>query len=366
MTKLKVQASDTAAAMDEIYAKLGPDALILSTTKQNGKVVMEATTDTSGTRVSSREFQDVFAGKMIDKPENSEKFLGAKKGGHQTSLADLREDIRRMSHLVEGLIITDDNGINNGLRNNPAIRLRSMGFTPRIVSELRESFVAADNHTGLQNFFSSMAAKLAHPNPEKILDSEVIFVVGPSGSGRTTIAGKIIGLIRDQKINQRIMLAKMQDSSKNDRELQTLSRLLNVPYCSFSADTPLSAFTNLTDAETLVVDVNGSDSITLKTIEALDKEIGQKKLSVILTIPGSTSSSMISLLAGQYKRITPIVALTKLDECEATPTELSCFAQHGTKIGILSGTNSLVDNVMFASEHILLEYLQETYSEAAN
>ena len=42
MSKLTVQAMDSAAAMDEIVSKLGPDAVILSTTKMNGKVVMEA------------------------------------------------------------------------------------------------------------------------------------------------------------------------------------------------------------------------------------------------------------------------------------------------------------------------------------
>ena len=33
MSKLTVQAMDSAAAMDEIVSKLGPDAVILSTTK---------------------------------------------------------------------------------------------------------------------------------------------------------------------------------------------------------------------------------------------------------------------------------------------------------------------------------------------
>ena len=46
MSKLTVQAMDSAAAMEEIVNKLGPDAVILSTTKLNGKVVMEAASGT--------------------------------------------------------------------------------------------------------------------------------------------------------------------------------------------------------------------------------------------------------------------------------------------------------------------------------
>ena len=58
MTTLTIQAADTASAMDEIAERLGKDALILSTTKKDGKVVMQATNGTdlplqSPTRASS-------------------------------------------------------------------------------------------------------------------------------------------------------------------------------------------------------------------------------------------------------------------------------------------------------------------------
>ena len=43
MTTLTIQAADTASAMDEIAERLGEDALILSTTKKDGKVIMRAT-----------------------------------------------------------------------------------------------------------------------------------------------------------------------------------------------------------------------------------------------------------------------------------------------------------------------------------
>ena len=45
MTTLTVQAEDTATAMDQIADQLGPDALILSTTKRDGKIIMRASND---------------------------------------------------------------------------------------------------------------------------------------------------------------------------------------------------------------------------------------------------------------------------------------------------------------------------------
>jgi len=45
MPTITVQAADSATAMDEIWEKLGPDAMIISTSKRNGRIVMEATTE---------------------------------------------------------------------------------------------------------------------------------------------------------------------------------------------------------------------------------------------------------------------------------------------------------------------------------
>ncbi|MEK9759609.1 MAG: hypothetical protein VW472_01090 [Candidatus Puniceispirillum sp.] len=49
MPTLTVQANDTATAMEEIWDKLGPDAMIVSTKKRQGRVFMEATTEVANT-----------------------------------------------------------------------------------------------------------------------------------------------------------------------------------------------------------------------------------------------------------------------------------------------------------------------------
>ena len=66
MSKITVQAMDSAAAMDEIVSKLGPDAVILSTTKLNGKVVMEAASGTVPNPILNK---DEFIGFIIGNPD---------------------------------------------------------------------------------------------------------------------------------------------------------------------------------------------------------------------------------------------------------------------------------------------------------
>ena len=45
MVEIKVQASDSATAMEEVEKRLGSDALIVSTTKVDGKIEIIATND---------------------------------------------------------------------------------------------------------------------------------------------------------------------------------------------------------------------------------------------------------------------------------------------------------------------------------
>ena len=67
MTTLTVQAEDTATAMDQIADQLGPDALILSTTKRDGKIIMRASNESAGATgkktdsTSFPEFNSMFA-----------------------------------------------------------------------------------------------------------------------------------------------------------------------------------------------------------------------------------------------------------------------------------------------------------------
>ena len=60
-----------------------------------------------------------------------------------------------------------------------------------------------------------------------------------------------------------------------------------------------------------------------------------------------------------YEKVEPLVALTKLDECELSPIELSALVSAKAQIALLTGTKSLVGAIAIASEAILSQYLKE-------
>ena len=67
MTTYKFLASDSASAMEEVVKKLGPDALIIATTKKGNKVEIEATNNVSSqqkARDNKGNFSDVLHSKI--------------------------------------------------------------------------------------------------------------------------------------------------------------------------------------------------------------------------------------------------------------------------------------------------------------
>jgi flagellar biosynthesis protein FlhF len=97
-------------------------------------------------------------------------------------------------------------------------------------------------------------------------------------------------------------------------------------------------------------------------IAEIKAHVGTKDIGIIATIPGSTSRAMIELTMQRFADLAPMIALTKLDECETTANEFSAYVEQGARISILSGTKSVIGASIFASENILLQYLKENFS----
>ncbi|MGB1863763.1 MAG: hypothetical protein ACPHOL_05585, partial [Candidatus Puniceispirillum sp.] len=129
--------------------------------------------------------------------------------------------------------------------------------------------------------------------------------------------------------------------------------------------TPVEDFNKMTDYDFMVVDVASDRADAVEKVHSIQSHLGTSEVGTLLAIPGSTSHSMISTTIRRFNGINPLVVLTKLDECETKPAEFSALAENNIKIALLSGTKSVIDPAVFASENILLQYLQENFSYAS-
>jgi flagellar biosynthesis protein FlhF len=367
MPTITVQAADSATAMDEIWEKLGPDAMIISTSKRNGRIVMEATTESvKPTMAPSVEagFSDIFKGQMLAKPEVTAK-AGASAQIPATGAADiagLRRDITKMQNMLSGLVLTDLDGVNPSLSASTRLELQRAGFSAETLDLFRARYAGLTYDDGCDAFLGGMAERLAHPQAEALLSKNLIFVVGATGTGRTTMVAKLTAMLREAHPKKEIIAASLhgQNSSINS-SLQGFGRLLNVPICTLSPETPVDDFSKMTDYDIMVIDVTATPDEATQKIAEIKAHVGSKDIGIIATIPGSTSRAMIELTIKRFADLAPMIALTKLDECETTATEFSAYVEQGAHISILSGTKSVIGASIFASENILLQYLKENF-----
>ena len=97
----------------------------------------------------------------------------------------------------------------------------------------------------------------------------------------------------------------------------------------------------------------------MSAFEKAKEAVGIRRVQVMLALSGGSSESLIDRLLCQYGDLEPIIALTKLDECETAPQEFSKIAEKNAKIGLFTGTNSILNALATASEDVLAQYLKE-------
>ena len=372
MPNVTVTAADTATAMDEIWDRLGPDAMIVSTKKQQGKIVMEATTEATAKPIepaltSTAGFGTLFTNQMIGKSPSSDRDTAqpAESMAYRNELGGVRRDLAALHDMLAGMVLTDLNGINPALAPSTRLTLQRAGFSQKILQDLQTHYAGYSYSEGCERFLQALASQLVHPASATILQKRLIFVVGASGTGRTTMVAKIAAMLRDQNPSKEIVLASLngQNGTAN-HQLQSFGRLLNLPKVMLGLSTPVEDFDKMTDYDFMVVDVASDNSDAVEKVRSIQLHLGATEVGMLLAIPGSTSNSMINATIERFQAINPLVALTKLDECETKPAEFSALAENKTKIVLFSGTKSVIDPAVFASENILLQYLRENFSHA--
>ena len=388
MTTLTVQATDTASAMDEISERLGKDALILSTTKKDGKVIMQATNGAdlpspSPTRAAS-DFSHMYnAGISSSLPGKPRVSVNAPENASVTSsqthaaesvqrammqaLGLIADRIDQLDRKLSGMMLTGPDGINAGLQDSTPVQLSRAGYSQNIILRLHSAFAGLNYDEGVISFLDCLAEDLADLKSASLLQKRVIFVVGATGSGRTTLASKLAASLKDSHPGKEVALASLSATlNETDTKLRSYARLLNIPVSQITQDMPDQQFGKMTDFDMMVVDVTLPAEDAVARVNKLKQYLGDQDTSVVLSLPGGSSAKMIAVTVDQFATLTPTIGLTKLDECETTPAEFSALAESGTQISLLSGTKSVVGAVAFASAKILAQYLKENFQTNAS
>ena len=393
MTQHKVISEDSLSAMDEISKVLGKDAVILKTTKVNGKIEILASNNIEDIASSNAKkivkqksnFSHLFSNHNLEQKIQNRKvnnILDEKKLNQnehlenvvQTNIEDLNAkyvDVKMFSQfttkiekLLKNMVVSDIDELYRSNNKSLTIELLKKGFSKNIISEFQEQNLNKEDIDVELLFYHYLAKKLVLPYKDQIVDSEIIFINGPSGSGKTTLCSKIASHILDNKFvaneKDKLSIVNFAPKSSNNSELVNFGRLLNLNVSSISSIEDIIKFVNTNhDNKKLIIDVSQEIINTSGYIQYLEKLTLNKKCSNLIALPASTNKNMIESIIRFYKDTFPVIGLTKLDEANINAEELSILGELNCKIGILSGSRSIIGSIAFAKREVLAQYMKD-------
>ncbi len=374
-----IKAKDTATAMEKVIRELGEDCVILSTKKIKGQVSITASNskkakDAVKKRYDKKKFANIYkfnSGKLNIKSNiinNPQKKLSEDKTSSSNILGLNYKDIikEEMGILLEKIdkklenIYVTDNYKNYNFSN--FLKLKQLGFSNKILEKFLDKNLNNSYEEARVNFFRNLSENLSSPFPERIFNSKLILVTGTSGTGKTTMTAKIASAIVDKLGRNNIVLAELCRNSKSASEdLKSFARLLNIPITNQLKNGDLSDTMILNDNSKIVVDLAGDIETGNKIIENLEARHGDNNICSILCLQSGSSTEMIENTWKKIKAQRPIIALTKSDECNLSSMAMSKIAELKGKVGLVSGTRSIVDSLLFTNSDILAKYMKENF-----
>ena len=389
MTQHKVIAEDSLSAMDEISRVLGKDAVILDTKKINGRIEIigsnniEDVASSNAKRKSHNKktnFSHLFSNHSLEQsitnnklnsisetvtnlePENTQDTEISSK--EYIDVKTFKTFTNKIENLLKNMIISDLDSFNSENHSSVTINLLQKGYSKGIVSHFKNIIKKEADLDPELVFYHSLAKKLVLPCEDTILNADIIFVNGSSGSGKTTLCSKIASHILDNKFvgNQRhkLSIVDFGPKSSNHSELMNFGRLLNLNVSSISTLDNLQKFIEANKNERkLIIDVSQENKNTMGYKEYLSELCSSEKFINILAIQSGNNKNSIKSQVDFYRDSNPIIGLTKLDESYIGPEELSILGELKCKIGILSGSRSIIASLAFAKKEVLAQYMKD-------
>ena len=393
MTQHKVIAEDSLSAMDEISRVLGKDAVILKTEKINGKIHILgsnniedlATSNAKKINKNKSNFSHLFSNKNLNQKTESRKIQSvieknyiknkdnAANNQHETisspttnfvDIESFKNFTNKIENLLENMILADMDTLNAYDNKSITLTLLKKGYSKKIISEFQKEIPIDEDIDRELTFYHYLSKKLVLPYEDTILNSDLIFINGPSGSGKTTLCSKIASNILDNKFvsndRNKLSIVNFAPKSSNHSDLINFGRLLNLNVNSISSMKDLINFIDANRGHRkLIIDVSQENNNSEQYHEYINKLTLDKKCSNVIALQASTNRNMIKSIIKSYENSFPTIALTKLDEANIGSEELSILGELSCKIGILSGSKSIMGSLAFAKREVLAQYMKD-------
>ena len=379
MTQHKVLSDDSMTAMDEIAKVLGQDAVILSTKKIGKKIEIIGSNDIKDILKSNKKnqkkpnFKELFSkvplsknlsnvvSNSIIKNNNDNDFSVEKNFISKTDLENFKCEIKS---ILKDSIITDLTSLNSHIDNTNFIKLLKEGYSKQTINDVFEHLNSKGNQRSISNFYSVLSNKLTYDVKDKLLNSKTIFVTGLTGVGKSTICAKIASFLLDQSTsshnNDNITFLNLGKTSPNRiSNLFNFGRVLNLNVHSFSKIEDLDKYLSENQNKITIVDISKDFLVDQKFNNYLKITLLDHRILLLNVIQSGINYKSLEKQMSYLNKLNPINVLTKLDEITLNSYDFSMYHDLNCKLGLLSGTNNIIDSIAFANSLILAQYMKE-------
>ena len=379
MTQHKVLSDDSMTAMDEISRVLGQDAVILSTKKIGEKIEIVGSNDIKDILKSNKKnqkkhnFKELFSQVPLSKQSSNNKISSIVKHKNNDELSieqnfiskkDLENFKSEIKSILNQSIITDLTSFNSHIDDTNFVKLLKEGYSKKTINSIFDHLNKKDISRSKSNFYNILSDKLTYNLKDKLLNSKTILVCGLSGAGKTTICAKIASYILDQSITGHnindITLINLGKTSPNKiSNLFNFGRVLNLNVHSFSEVEDLNKYLLDNQNKITIVDISYDFLVDINFNNFLKITLSDHRKLLLNVIQSGINYKSLEKQMSYIDKLSPINVLTKLDEIIVNSYDFSMYYDLNCKLGLLSGTNNIIDAIAFANSLILAQYMKE-------
>ena len=379
MTQHKVLSDDSMTAMDEIARVLGQDAVILSTKKIGEKIEIIGSNDIKDILKSNKKiqkkpnFNELFSQVPLATKPIDNKIKSIIKNNNQTILPSEQNFISKeelenfkceIKSILNQSIIADLTSLNGHINDTNFIKLLKEGYSKKTINNVFEHLNKKEMTKSINNFYRVLSNQLTYDLKDKLLNSKIIFVTGLTGVGKTTICAKISSYLLDQSISSHnkdnITLINLGKISPNKTSnLFNFGRVLNLNTYSFSNIEDFDKYLLENQNKIIMVDVSKDFLVDKDFQNYLKISLSDHRKLLLNVLQSGINYKSLEKQMSYLNRLNPINVLTKLDETIVNSYDFSMYYDLNCKIGLLSGTNNIIDSIAFANSLILAQYMKE-------
>lgn len=379
---------DMRQAMREVGKELGPEAVIISNNKVNGKIEIVAASEYDDDEVFKDQFsnpndrynynnikklkndtqveiiaptildtqasQDLITDKNLPNTSDfSEPFsapLSATKNSH---LSDIQNELSNLRDLMEQQLsglAWGDVAKRHPLRVKLIRHLVELGLSPSLSNSISEKIPDDLNiKEAWQRAIDILTNKVRVIDKNNIEDSRVITLVGPTGVGKTTTIAKLAARYALRYGKNDIALITTDNFRIGAHEqLRTYARILDIPVYTVGNEKELNSVLDLVKNKDLVlVDSAGMSHRDERLVNQLNmlSQIPLKQRKTLLVISAATQYESLNESIHTFSKSIDGCILTKLDEAANLGNVLSSVIENDLPIAFISDGQRVPEDI---------------------